>query len=247
MLGFYFGSFDPIHENHIAVCEEALERGGCSALILIANGDNPAKPEISPSDARQALLDARIDEFNAAKGRSPDEGLRQFRCRGSKLTTMNWKDRFDLIKWLTRSRGFESGPADSPEGPAIAGSIQIIGEDSLLKTYRNTGGSLAFARGRRLLVLPRSTCEAANYRASEEPSSVRELLAQLEAQGLTHHIRVAEKYSDPIRELSSSALRKQLTHAWALGDECAKSKSSAPKLTKRHQSHLRKCRRSVVI
>lgn len=40
----YFGSFNPIHQGHIALAEWVVEQGLCDELILIVSPQNPLKP-----------------------------------------------------------------------------------------------------------------------------------------------------------------------------------------------------------
>lgn len=40
----YFGSFNPVHNGHIALAEYAVERGLCDETILIVSPQNPLKP-----------------------------------------------------------------------------------------------------------------------------------------------------------------------------------------------------------
>lgn len=40
----YFGSFNPVHNGHIALAEYAVERGLCDETTLIVSPQNPLKP-----------------------------------------------------------------------------------------------------------------------------------------------------------------------------------------------------------
>lgn len=40
----YFGSFNPVHNGHIALAEYAVERGLCDEAILVVSPQNPLKP-----------------------------------------------------------------------------------------------------------------------------------------------------------------------------------------------------------
>ena len=44
-IGIFGGSFNPIHNSHIQLCEAASNSLGLDRLILIPTGDNPLKNE----------------------------------------------------------------------------------------------------------------------------------------------------------------------------------------------------------
>ena len=50
----YFGSFDPIHNGHIALAEYAVEKGLCDQVVLVVSPQNPLKAgrEQAPEMAR---------------------------------------------------------------------------------------------------------------------------------------------------------------------------------------------------
>jgi hypothetical protein len=59
-VGVYFGSFDPIHENHVAVAQHAQHAHGMRFVYLVSNADNPRKPFVSALRARAELIDVRL-------------------------------------------------------------------------------------------------------------------------------------------------------------------------------------------
>ena len=59
-VGVYFGSFDPIHENHVAVAQHAQHAHGMRFVYLVSNADNPRKPFVSALSARAELIDVRL-------------------------------------------------------------------------------------------------------------------------------------------------------------------------------------------
>jgi hypothetical protein len=59
-VGVYFGSFDPIHENHVAVAQHAQHPHGMRFVYLVSNADNPRKPFVSALSARAELIDVRL-------------------------------------------------------------------------------------------------------------------------------------------------------------------------------------------
>ena len=58
-VGVYFGSFDPVHENHVAVAQHAQHAHGMRFVYLVSNADNPRKPFVSALRARAELIDVR--------------------------------------------------------------------------------------------------------------------------------------------------------------------------------------------
>ena len=42
-VALYFGSFNPIHNGHIAIAEYVIEQGLCDLLVMIVSPQNPLK------------------------------------------------------------------------------------------------------------------------------------------------------------------------------------------------------------
>ena len=59
-IGVYFGTFDPMHENHMALCKHAIERENFKAVVMVPNGASNGKPFITPLVNRVALIKARL-------------------------------------------------------------------------------------------------------------------------------------------------------------------------------------------
>ena len=64
----YFGSFDPIHENHIALVLHSLRKqketaatAAMDKVFLVPNENNPRKPFVAPVYDRRQLIRARLD------------------------------------------------------------------------------------------------------------------------------------------------------------------------------------------
>ncbi|EER17468.1 hypothetical protein Pmar_PMAR025420, partial [Perkinsus marinus ATCC 50983] len=56
-VGVFFGTFDPIHENHWAIVEYALSNNLVTSVLLVANTENnPSKPKATDLETRQCLL-----------------------------------------------------------------------------------------------------------------------------------------------------------------------------------------------
>lgn len=64
-IGFFMGSFDPIHIGHINVIREALDKASLDKVIVVPSGHNPWKKDIEPApfDLRVAMIAAAIKPF----------------------------------------------------------------------------------------------------------------------------------------------------------------------------------------
>ena len=59
-IGVYFGTFDPVHENHMAMCKHALQKENFKAVIMVPNGASNGKPFITLMTNRVTLIKARL-------------------------------------------------------------------------------------------------------------------------------------------------------------------------------------------
>jgi len=61
-LGIFGGTFDPIHNAHLAVAQEAAEALGLERVVFIPAGKPPHKPdrEITPAEHRLAMIELAI-------------------------------------------------------------------------------------------------------------------------------------------------------------------------------------------
>ena len=63
-VALYFGSFNPIHNGHIAIAEHVVEQGLCDMLVMIVSPQNPLKqaadlaPDLAPDLARFEMVEA---------------------------------------------------------------------------------------------------------------------------------------------------------------------------------------------
>jgi len=59
-IGFFGGSFDPVHFGHLIAAQDALEQGKLDRLFLVPAAQVPLKPAAAPAEARLAMLRAAI-------------------------------------------------------------------------------------------------------------------------------------------------------------------------------------------
>lgn len=60
----YFGSFNPIHNGHIAICRYILENGYCDEIWMIVSPQNPFKETVSlaPDSDRYKMAELALNE-----------------------------------------------------------------------------------------------------------------------------------------------------------------------------------------
>ena len=190
-VGVYFGSFDPIHENHIAVAQHAIEQYNMRSVYLVSNTDNPRKPFVSPLSERAALIDARLEQPDCANGI-----VRRFPVR--ERQALDWRGREEVCKQIERTV--------AEELQSQVHIYQLMGQDS----FEDPGARLAFSnastlstmQGRTILLFPRTTT----------PSTIH-VPPNLIRQGV--RVEVARSYVDIVEQLSSTRLRTALAAAAA--------------------------------
>ena len=59
-VALYFGSFNPIHNGHIAIAEHVVDQGLCDMLVMIVSPQNPLKQaaDLAPDLARFEMVEA---------------------------------------------------------------------------------------------------------------------------------------------------------------------------------------------
>lgn len=59
-VALYFGSFNPIHNGHIAIAEHVVEQGLCDMLVMIVSPQNPLKQaaDLAPDLMRFEMVEA---------------------------------------------------------------------------------------------------------------------------------------------------------------------------------------------
>ena len=88
-LGIYFGSFDPVHENHVAVARHALNHHGFDKVVFVANPSVPQKPSLSPLDEREALLRVRLGSEPGIAVYAHSSSATQLDLHGRRVTCSN--------------------------------------------------------------------------------------------------------------------------------------------------------------
>ncbi|KAF4661015.1 FtsJ methyltransferase domain containing 1 [Perkinsus chesapeaki] len=193
-VGVFFGTFDPIHENHWAVVEHALSNGLVSSVILVANAENnPSKPKASALATRQELLRERVI--------ASDVGDRVSVASGYSRNSQRWADREALAHALVGDMAAKTTDILVP--------MILCGEDSFMKALK---GSTRDKTTRHfigladldtsILVFPRSqNTEPLKAAVEEVPPRIR------------RKVSVAEDYSDPYPALSSTRIRSAIAAA----------------------------------
>ena len=59
-VAVFFGTFDPVHENHVAMAKHAIMAHAVSHVVFVPMPDFRFKPFVSPLAERVALLNARL-------------------------------------------------------------------------------------------------------------------------------------------------------------------------------------------
>lgn len=184
-VAVYFGTFDPLHENHIALAKHCLAEGpadgggkGARAavdrVVFVPNESSPFKPFCSDTSDRLAMLAARFAD---------EPRLSFFRLR-------SW----DKTDWLGRGLicdAVAEREAASAEGRPVR-VVQLMGQDSFERPTAQkalANADLYRNLGRELWILPREG--SPEVRVPKHLDSV---------------VRVLADYSDP-RPLSSSLIR----------------------------------------
>ena len=145
-IGLYFGTFDPVHENHISVAKYAIENHNINHIVFIANPDNRFKPFVAPLADRVALLEARV----ALENKGPlGEQMSVYRhLRPDQL--MNWQGRA-IVNDAVKTQWADKG--------VTIKTVQIMGQDSFEEQTAQNALALRHVRDqlrRNLLIFPRS-------------------------------------------------------------------------------------------
>ncbi|CAK0793033.1 unnamed protein product [Prorocentrum cordatum] len=189
-VGLYFGTFDPLHENHFRMVLCALSACGLSRVVLVPNqSGNPYKPQASSLQGRIDCIRARILEAEATEQVRPGQISARL-VEGAN----NWPQREGVARALEREELAETTTAVEV--------LLLLGEDSLDKALRegagkhkNTGIFQLKLQPRRLLVFPRGGGGPA----------IRERLPDF-----LRSLAEVAPYQDLVPGLSSGSLRDRL-------------------------------------
>ena len=187
LVGFYFGSFNPVHENHIALARYAHDMLGFEKIFLVPNqGSHEDKKEVMVSiEHRSAMLKIRI---------TTEPGLEFIETFEPVGNTQKWETKANIAEGTT-NRLFENSRYSGQP-------VLILGQDSWNKavigssrdkTTRHFIGIAKIVKSK-IFVFPRFSDE----QIVNPPKPIREL------------VRFIEEYSDPIKTLSSSTIRNAL-------------------------------------
>eukprot|EP00929_Paragymnodinium_shiwhaense_P036848 TRINITY_DN19706_c0_g3_i1.p1 TRINITY_DN19706_c0_g3~~TRINITY_DN19706_c0_g3_i1.p1 ORF type:complete len:1530 (+),score=327.46 TRINITY_DN19706_c0_g3_i1:71-4660(+) len=188
-IGLYFGTFDPIHENHIRVAMCGLRSHKLRKVMFCPNQEsNPYKPLSSSLQHRLDCLRLRIEKAEE----SEEVTAGQFGVRVSQGLN-NWPQREQLAQTVEAE--------EFADEPGCVEAVILLGEDSLLKSLASAAkhkqnGIFQLvrhgSRARHLIVFPRAG------KASDIESQIPDRLR--------HCITIAD-YADDVVGLSSSTLR----------------------------------------
>jgi nicotinate-nucleotide adenylyltransferase len=66
-IGIYPGTFDPVHQGHLAFAAEAMRQCKLDEILFLPEASPRGKPEVSPIDVRIASLVKVVQTLQAAK------------------------------------------------------------------------------------------------------------------------------------------------------------------------------------
>jgi adenylate kinase family enzyme/nicotinamide mononucleotide adenylyltransferase len=161
-VGVYFGSFDPIHENHMAVALHAISAFAIEHVVFVPNCDNPFKQFASPLELRERLITARIAAFD-----------HEFPERAGQLSLYRFQGD---ERWDWAGRAFICKRIRNQYQQSAVRVFQLIGQDSFEAPTAQRALSNSNVRNklsRTLLVFPRiSTSANTSSSASSSATSI---------------------------------------------------------------------------
>ena len=138
-IAVYFGSFDPIHVNHLSLCIDLIKRE-FNKVYIVPNQNNNLKPYVVAHHHRIAMINEMIIENNL------EEKLEAYT---SKIDQHSWEGRSKICSEISSKH----------ENSQI---YQIIGQDSYEKALERCQPpkGIYALEGRYLLIYPRNGCES---------------------------------------------------------------------------------------
>lgn len=149
-VAVYFGTFDPIHENHIGLAKFALERELARLVYFVVNGDNPLKPLAASYEERLGLVQRRLEVEDDAR-------IRCFHLAREETQRMRWSDRENICNKIRAEAAakLQNGQLQVVQMVGQDSFEQAVGRSSDAKASRKGRGKGIFATGIHFLVFPR--------------------------------------------------------------------------------------------
>ena len=155
-VGFYFGSFSPVHENHLAVARFAVDQLGFAKVVFVPNQDgNDAKPDMPLLSHRVGMIRARLDE----------EDTNAFQVLTPPGKTHRWEAKAELAEAVCGDFFMESQDSGQP--------VILLGQDSWNKVTRHFIGIAKLVKTE-VFVFPRTA--GADEFVANPPKPIRELV-----------------------------------------------------------------------
>src|ERR1700690_1804164 len=93
-IGFFGGSFAPVHLGHLLVAQAAMEEVGLDRLFFIPAAQSPFKPENQPAPASARLQWLRLAAAGKANCEVDDQEIRRGRVSYTIETLRDYANRF---------------------------------------------------------------------------------------------------------------------------------------------------------
>lgn len=188
LIGFYFGSFNPVHENHIALAEYAHKQLGLSRIVFVPNSDEheAKKEELLPMDHRVSMLEARASSIDWMSVLKPP---------GS---TKRWESKAEIAEDACSSL--------MQDAPSIGVPALLLGQDSWNKAVLGSSRDkitrhfigISKLVNAKFFIFPRNEGQDIGQPVLPAPKPIRD------------NVAVVDGYRDPITDLSSSRIRQTL-------------------------------------
>lgn len=139
-VGVYFGTFDPVHEGHIAAAKAALERYGLDEVVMVPNINSIKKPNATSAEHRLEMTAIRVNK---------EKGLNLY--TGPSDVIINQFGRDPFFERINQSYGTTE-------------IYQIIGSDSFKSSVEEN--NITDKSNRRFIVIPREPGEVIDVPAN---------------------------------------------------------------------------------
>lgn len=208
-VAVYTGSFDPMHRNHVRLCQHVLSKRGFSHIYIYPNGDSPYKPDAIPVAHRIEMARFALHEAGVAD-----------RCTVSLAEAGDWKGRVAICNRLSDAHDgadvYLMLGQDSYETSVERASERMLQDKAQDKGSHRGGKGRKGSKGKaargkgifsmptsghKILVFPR----LGSHAAVEMPSELKGAVA------------VLDDYTDPL-QISSTIVREALLDGSSLTD-----------------------------